>query len=134
MVSRASTPGLRAKSLTVKSVSLPPYVSQRGHAFIDRALYLPKSRTSDSAHMDAAHVSTETRFATKPALAVQMIERAIIAGVPFSWVAADSVYGVGNVEQALRRAGKSRPERLAWQAVEGVKFSGSAPTITSALG
>ena len=44
--------------------------------------------------------------ATKPALAVQMIDRAIRARVPFAWVAADSVYGVGDIEQALRRAGK----------------------------
>ena len=35
-----------------------------------------------------------------------MIERALAAGVPFSWVAADSVYGVGDIERALRRAGK----------------------------
>jgi SRSO17 transposase len=35
-----------------------------------------------------------------------MINRAIDAEVPFSWVAADSVYGVGSVEAALRRAGK----------------------------
>ena len=45
-------------------------------------------------------------FATKPALAVQMIKRAIATDVPFSWVAADAVYGVGDVEQALRRACK----------------------------
>ena len=82
------------------------YVSHRGHAFIDRALYLPKNWTSNSARMVSAHVPTETQFATKPALAVQMIARAIAADVPFAWVAADSVYGVGDVEQALRRAGK----------------------------
>ena len=82
------------------------YVSHHGHAFIDRALYLPKVWTSDSERMDAAHVPMETRFATKPALAVQMIARTIAADVPFAWVAADSVYGVGDVEQALRRAGK----------------------------
>ncbi len=35
-----------------------------------------------------------------------MIARAIGAGVPFSWVAADSIYGVGEIEMALRRAGK----------------------------
>jgi len=45
-------------------------------------------------------------FATKPRLAGRMIERAIAAGVPFAWVAADSVYGVGEIEMALRRAGK----------------------------
>ncbi len=28
------------------------------------------------------------------------------AGVPFAWVAADSIYGVGEIEMALRRAGK----------------------------
>ena len=36
-----------------------------------------------------------------------MIERALAAGVPFSWVAADTVYGVGEIEMALRRAGKA---------------------------
>ena len=82
------------------------YVSTRGHAFIDRALYLPKGWTGDAARLAAAHVPNDTAFATKPALAVQMIRRAILAGVPFSWVAADAVYGVGDVEQALRRACK----------------------------
>ena len=45
-------------------------------------------------------------FATKPALARTMIERVIAANVPVSFVAADSVYGVGDMEMALRRAGK----------------------------
>jgi SRSO17 transposase len=82
------------------------YVSARGQAFIDRALYLPKSWTSDPARLVAAHVPAAVAFATKPALAVQMIRRALAAEVPFSWVAADAVYGVGDVEQALRRACK----------------------------
>ena len=62
------------------------YVSRHGHAFIDRALYLPKTWTDDPVRMVAAHVPNETTFATKPALAVAMIERAIAAGVPFAWV------------------------------------------------
>jgi len=82
------------------------YVSRHGHAFIDRALYLPKAWTDDPARMKAAHVPEKTAFATKPALAVGMIERAIAAAVPFAFVAADSVYGVGAVEGTLRRAGK----------------------------
>lgn len=82
------------------------YVSRHGHAFIDRALYLPKAWTDDTARMAAAHVPDKTGFATKPALACAMIERALSAQVPFSWVAADSVYGVGAVETVLRRAGK----------------------------
>ena len=32
--------------------------------------------------------------------------RAIVAAVPFKWVAADTVYGVGDIEQQLRQAGK----------------------------
>ena len=82
------------------------YVSRHGHAFIDRSLYVPKAWTDDPARMKAAHVPEKTAFATKPALAVGMIERAIAAAVPFAFVAADSVYGVGAVEGALRRAGK----------------------------
>jgi SRSO17 transposase len=82
------------------------YVSARGHAFIDRALYLPKSWTDDRTRLAAAHVPDAVTFATKPALAVAMIQRAIAADVPFAWVAADAVYGVGDIETALRRAGK----------------------------
>src|SRR5271163_4325342 len=82
------------------------YVSRHGHAFIDRALYLPKAWTDNPARMATAHVPDGTGFATKPGLAVKMIERAIATDVPFAWVAADSVYGVGDIETALRRAGK----------------------------
>lgn len=82
------------------------YVSCHGHAFIDRALYLPKAWTNDPARMAAAHVPPGTAFATKPRLARAMIERATAAEVPFMWVAGDTVYGVSEVEMALRRAGK----------------------------
>lgn len=82
------------------------YVSRHGHALIDRALYLPKAWTDTPVRMAGAHVPEDVGFATKPVLALTMIERAITANVPFSWVAADSVYGVGTIETALRRAGK----------------------------
>ena len=82
------------------------YVWDKGHAFIDRALYLPQVWTRDPARLAAARVPEGTAFATKPRLALTMIERAVAAGVPFAWVAADSVYGVGEIEMALRRAGK----------------------------
>ena len=82
------------------------YVSRHGHAFVDRALYLPKAWTDDPARLAAARAPPEVTFATKPRLALAMIERAITAQVPFAWVAADSVYGVGEIETALRRAGK----------------------------
>jgi SRSO17 transposase len=68
--------------------------------------FLPKAWADDPTRMKAAHVPEKTAFATKPALALGMIELAIAASAPFAWVAADSVYGVGDVERALRRAGK----------------------------
>jgi SRSO17 transposase len=82
------------------------YVSRHGHAFIDRALYLPKAWTDDPARLKATSVPAQIGFATKPRLAAAMIERAIAARVPFAWVAADTVYGVGDIENVLRRAGK----------------------------
>ncbi|MGD9659033.1 MAG: hypothetical protein AB7U61_15590 [Methylocystis sp.] len=51
---------------------------------------------------DTAHGS----FATKPPLAFEMIERAISVNALLSFVAANGVYGVCDIELALRRAGK----------------------------
>jgi SRSO17 transposase len=82
------------------------YVSCHGHAFIDRALYLPKSWTDDPARLKATYVPSDMVFATKPQLAARMIEQAIATSVPFRWVAGDTVYGVGDIERDLRRAGK----------------------------
>src|SRR5471032_2728671 len=82
------------------------YVSRHGHGFIDRALYLPKEWTDDPDRLEAAYVPPDAGFATKPKLATRMIARAIAASVPFKWVAGDTVYGVGDIEQQLRRAGK----------------------------
>jgi len=82
------------------------YVSRHGHAFIDRALYLPKEWTDDAKRLKAAHLPAEVDFATKPQIARRMIGRAIAAKVPFSFVAADSVYGTGDIETTLRKAGK----------------------------
>ena len=82
------------------------YASRQSHAFIDRRFYMPKAWTDNPPRMAAAHVPSGTAFATKPALALEMIERAITADIPFAWVAADMVYGVGDIEMGLRRAGK----------------------------
>src|ERR687885_1016945 len=81
------------------------HASRHGHALIDRALYPPQTWTDNPARLAGAHVPAAVGFATKPQLAGRMIERAIAAGVPFAWVAADSVYGIGEIEMALR-AGK----------------------------
>ncbi len=69
------------------------YASQRGHALIDRELYLPESWTEDRERCRAAGIPEEVEFATKPRLGMAMLERAFTAGVPFSWVTADEAYG-----------------------------------------
>ena len=69
------------------------YATEGGHAFIDRALYLPRSWTDDPDRCAAAGVPAETPFATKPQLAVRMIADALDAATPAGWVAGDEVYG-----------------------------------------
>src|SRR5665213_1827162 len=80
------------------------YVSRHGHGFIDRALYLPQAWTDDPVRMRATHVPDDVGFATKPQIARRMIACAITAKVPFSFVAADSVYGTGEIETPRRKA------------------------------
>jgi SRSO17 transposase len=69
------------------------YASPRGHALIDRELYLPESWTADRARCQGAGIPEEVAFATKPRQAMAMLGRAIDAGVAFSWVTADEAYG-----------------------------------------
>jgi SRSO17 transposase len=69
------------------------YRSSKGHALIDRELYLPKVWCDDPARCDEARIPDTKEFATKPALAREMLKRAICAGIPAGWVAADEVYG-----------------------------------------
>src|SRR5689334_15177647 len=69
------------------------YASARGHALIDRELYLPASWTDDRNRCRMAGVPDEVEFATKPRQAQAMIARALAAGVPFAWFTADEAYG-----------------------------------------
>jgi len=84
------------------------YSSARGTAFIDRALYLPRSWTKDSQRCADAGVPVTTRFATKVALAKQVLERAFAAAVPARWVVADNFYGrAHHFRQWLEQHGRS---------------------------
>ena len=69
------------------------YASPRGHALIDRELYVPESWTADRARCQGAGIPDEVEFATKPRQAIAMLRRGIDAGVAFSWVTADEAYG-----------------------------------------
>ncbi|MCC9312543.1 IS701 family transposase, partial [Kitasatospora sp. RB6PN24] len=69
------------------------YSAARGHAAIDRALYVPRSWTDDAERCRAAGIPDDLAFATKPQLAARMIARALDANTPARWVAGDEVYG-----------------------------------------
>jgi SRSO17 transposase len=69
------------------------YATPRGRALLDRALYLPKEWAEDARRREEAGVPEAVGFATKILLARRMVERAVAAGVPAKWVAADAVYG-----------------------------------------
>lgn len=117
------------------------YSAARGHAAIDRALYVPRSWTDDPDRCRAAGIPDDLTFATKPQLAARMVTRALDAGTPARWVAGDEVYGdnphlratlearpigyvltVSSTHQVATRAGKFQAKALvpqipkrAWQ-------------------
>lgn len=59
------------------------YAAPRGHALIDRALYLPRSWADDHDRCADARIPADKRgFATKPTLAAELITRAVQARFP----------------------------------------------------
>ena len=67
--------------------------TSKGHALIDRALYLPREWAADQERRRAAGVPGSVAFAPKPELARALVERALSAGARPAWVVADAVYG-----------------------------------------
>ncbi len=77
------------------------YASAKGHAFVDRALYLPEEWMQDRVRCREAGVPESVSFATKGELAQQMLGRAFAAGVRADWVVADTVYGYDEMRNWL---------------------------------
>jgi SRSO17 transposase len=69
------------------------YAASKGSALLDRELYLPESWADNPGRRKEAGIPDKTRFATKQKLARIMLERAMKAGVRFSWVTSDAIYG-----------------------------------------
>ncbi len=116
------------------------YAGEHGHAFIDRALYLPQAWVDDPARCQAAGIPDEVGFATKGQLARAMLARAFAAAVPAAWVTGDEPYGN---DGGLRRwlEAEERPYVLAvarsnpvWASLDGaaptqVRVESLVPTI-----
>lgn len=100
------------------------YAAPAGHTLIERRLYLPESWCGDQARRQRAGVPDDIEFATKPALATEMITAALNGGVPASWVAGDEVYGA---DPELRRT-------LQQRGIGYVLGIGSNRTVTTGAG
>jgi len=70
------------------------YASERGHALVDGALYLPKAWTDDPERGRAAGVPKDVGFRTKPELGLELVRQARARGhLRARWVTADEAYG-----------------------------------------
>ena len=114
------------------------YASGRGAALVDRELYLPEEWAADDQRCRAAAVPEGTEFASKPELARRMIERALDAGAPFGWVAADEVYGNNSklrqwleLRQLAYVLAVASDQRLRWPDREQRRVDAIAHTLPS---
>lgn len=84
------------------------YETPRGHALVDRELYLPEEWTQNRPRRQEAGVPDAVSFRTKTQLARAMLLRAFEAGLRPSWVTGDEVYGR---DGELRRFLEQRHQR-----------------------
>lgn len=71
------------------------YASRKGYTLLDRRLYLPQEwfGADHRERWEACRIPDETTFASKAALADQMVEAAMAGGVRARWLACDEWYG-----------------------------------------
>lgn len=86
------------------------YASRYGQSLIDRRLYLPKDWAEDVGLRTKTQIPADTVFATKPAIACDLIAAALDGGVPCAWVLADAAYGS---DSRLRRMLEDRRQPYA---------------------
>ncbi|GAA3907911.1 hypothetical protein GCM10022207_91830 [Streptomyces lannensis] len=104
------------------------YAGDRGHAAVDRELYIPRSWTGDPDRCRAAGLGEDTVFATKPDLVLRMIDRFWDAGHRVGWVTGTrSMAATRDCVRRWRSAASAMslpwPARPKWTRVQG----GSAP-------
>jgi SRSO17 transposase len=83
------------------------YASERGAAFLDRALYLPDAWMGDAVRRQEAHIPEQVGCATKGELARDLLARAFAAEVPARWVVGDTVSSGDEVRRWLEGQGRS---------------------------
>jgi SRSO17 transposase len=106
------------------------YASPKGHALIDRRLYLPKDWAEDGERRKKTHIPDEVAFATKPKIGIAMVEAALEAGVPCAWVVGDSVYGCDKGLRVMLES-REKPYVLAVRSDEKLTIDTSLKTRTA---
>jgi SRSO17 transposase len=97
------------------------YASRYGYALIDRRLYLPKEWAENPERRTKAQIPDDLAFATKPAMAREMIARILDEGVPCAFVLADALYGSDYQLRALLE-GRGQPYVLAVRSNHTLRF------------
>ena len=97
------------------------YASRWGHALIDRRLYLPKAWANDPGRRARAHVPEDVVFATKPAMACEMMAKLLDEGTPCAFVLADAVHGSDFRFRRMLEA-REQPYVLAVRSTHGLRF------------
>jgi|Laugresbdmm110sn_2_1035109.scaffolds.fasta_scaffold22056_1 SRSO17 transposase len=69
------------------------YKTSKGHALIDRELYIPESWTVDKERCKEAGIGEDIKFQTKPELGTMIYNKFAKNGHKASWVTADEAYG-----------------------------------------
>lgn len=100
--------GIAGRIENAQGVVYLTYAATRGHAMIDRELYLPKSWTEPSDRCERAGVPEDSAFATKPALATGMLTRRFgLASRPGRWPPPPRSTGRTRVAHGVQESGRS---------------------------
>lgn len=69
------------------------YAAAKGHAPLDRRLYLPEDWAGDGRRREKCHVPGEVVFREKWRIGLDMVDRCRAEGLPHGWVAGDDEFG-----------------------------------------
>jgi SRSO17 transposase len=75
------------------NVVFASYAAPAGHAIIGAQLYVPRDWADDRQRRRAAGIPDDLEFATKPALATEIVKQLLAEGRCPPWVTGDEVYG-----------------------------------------